>query len=251
MQRQGTSQEGSTTKVLKSSLSLTTRYNYSEQSGTTHQIQKSLSMPSCSKSTPLQQKPKNLCLWKPMTQELFQRLATLEIKGSRRFRPDELSYATNGFSPETVIGEGGNSMVYRAELDNGCAAAVKVMKKTKDSAEDLFREMEILSCLKHENVVQVIGYCYGKGVNAIVYNLLKGSLKQRLRCLRWSERMRVAIGVGKALKYLHSCSPPIIHRDVKSLNILLSDECQPQVSCNFVLFMIWKCFLVELGLGKK
>ncbi|KAE9448638.1 hypothetical protein C3L33_19468, partial [Rhododendron williamsianum] len=165
-----------------------------------------------------------------MTRELFQRLATLEIKGSRRFKPEELRSATNGFSPEMVIGEGGNSMVYRAKLDSGCAAAVKVMKSTESSAEDLFREMEILSCLKHESVVQVIGYCYGKEVNAIVYNLLKGNLKQRLRCLQWSERMRVAIGVGKALKYLHSFSPPIIHRDVKSSNILLSDDCQPQLS---------------------
>ncbi|KAI8553961.1 hypothetical protein RHMOL_Rhmol05G0057800 [Rhododendron molle] len=230
LQRQGTSQQGSTTKVLKSSLSSTPTYNSSEQSGTTHQIQKPRSMPSCSKSTPFQQKPENLSLRKPMTRELFQRLATLEIQGSRRFKPEELSCATNGFSPEMVVGEGGNSMVYRAELDRGCAAAVKVMKNTENSAEDLFREMEILSCLKHESVVQVIGYCYGKEVNAIVYNLLKGSLKERLRSLQWSERMRVAIGVGKALKYLHSFSPPIIHRDVKSSNILLSDDCQPQLS---------------------
>lgn len=175
MQGQGTSQEGSKTKVLKSSLSLTPTYNSSEQSGTTRQIQKSRSMPSCSKSTPLQQKPENLSLRKPITQELFQRLAKLEIKGSRRFKPEELSCATNDFSPEMVIGEGGNSMVYRAELDSGCAAAVKVMKNTQNSAEDFFREMDILSCLKHESVVQVIGYCYGKEVNAIVYNLLKGS----------------------------------------------------------------------------
>ncbi|CAL5328856.1 unnamed protein product [Camellia sinensis] len=64
----------------------------------------------------------------------------------------------------------------------------------------------------------------------IVYNLLKENLNQRLKQLRWSERVKIAIGVAKALEYLHSRSPPIIHRDVKSSNILLSENCQPHLS---------------------
>ncbi|PSS12133.1 Receptor-like serine/threonine-protein kinase [Actinidia chinensis var. chinensis] len=240
MQRQGTSQEGSPIKFLKSSLSLVSKSSSYKQLGTSHQIKKSLTMPSSSKSTPLQQTEnftrnshrKALQLPISITHKLFQRLAILEIKGcGRRFTSEELSHATSDFNPEMMIGEGGNSKVYQATLEEGFSVAVKVLKNTDSSAEDLFREVETLSNLKHENVVALIGYCYdSKGMYAIVYNLLEGSLKQKLKQLRWSERMRIAIGVGKALEYIHSLSPPIIHRDVKSSNILLSENCQPQLS---------------------
>ncbi|XAR72660.1 Non-specific serine/threonine protein kinase [Bertholletia excelsa] len=240
VQRQGTSQEGSVTpvRVLRSSLSSISQYNNgSDQSDTSRpQIQKSLTMPSSSNLSSYQLKPQStrkqdLVVPNLMTQKLFQGLAMLEIKGSgRRFTSEELSSATNGFSQDMVIGEGRNSRVYLAELEDGRAAAVKVLKDTESSLDDLFSEVETLSGLKHENVVQLFGYCYGKGMNAIVYNFLNGSLKQRLGRMKWRERMRVAIGVAKALEYLHSRSPPVIHRDVKSSNILLSDNCHPQLS---------------------
>ncbi|CAH2050118.1 unnamed protein product, partial [Thlaspi arvense] len=239
VQRQGTSQEGSVTpvRVLRSSLSSISQYNNrSDQSDPPRpQIQKSLTMPSSSSSSSSQLEPQStrkqgLVVPNLMSQKLFQRPAMLEIKGSgRRFTSEELSSATNGFSQDMVIGEGGNSRVYLAELEDGRAAAVKVLRDTESSVDDLFREVETLSGLKHKNVVQLFGYCYGKGMNAIVYNLLNGSLKQRLGRMKWRERMRVAIGVAKALEYLHSRSPPVIHRDVKSSNILLSDNCHPQI----------------------
>lgn len=84
--------------------------------------------------------------------------------------------------------------------------------------------------MKHENIVRLFGYCYTNEIRAVVYNLLKESLKQNLKHLRWDERVGVAIGVAKALDYLHSCSPPVIHRDVKSSSILLSDDHQPHLS---------------------
>ncbi|XP_028061357.1 probable serine/threonine-protein kinase PBL21 [Camellia sinensis] len=239
MQRQGTSQEGSTRKALKSSLSSALNHSNSQHSTTPGQIQKSLTMPSSSKPSPLKQVEisrrrslkKALQLPDLMTHKLFQRLAILEIKGSgRRFTSEELCYATNNFSPEMVIGEGENSKVYLGRLDDGQPAAVKVLKNKDSSTEDLFCEVETSSCLKHENIVQLIGYCYSNGMHAIVYNLLKENVNQRLKQLRWSERVKIAIGVAKALEYLHSRSPPIIHRDVKSSNILLSENCQPQLS---------------------
>uniref|UniRef100_A0A5B7B7J0 Putative serine/threonine-protein kinase CDL1-like isoform X1 n=1 Tax=Davidia involucrata TaxID=16924 RepID=A0A5B7B7J0_DAVIN len=237
VQRPGTSQQGSTNKVLQSSLSAVSKFPNREQSGLT--MRKSLTMPSSSTSSSSSlrlrqtENMRQQSVRKPllMTQKMFQKLDTLETKGSgRHFTSEELNCATNNFSTEMVIGEGGNSKVYRANIEDGQAAAVKVLKITPSSAEDLFREVELLSGLKHDNIIQLIGYCYSKELHAVVYNLLKGSLRQKLDQLKWSERMMIAIGAAKALDYLHSCSPPIIHRDVKSSNILLSHNCQPQLS---------------------
>ncbi|KAI8021703.1 Proline-rich receptor-like protein kinase PERK8 [Camellia lanceoleosa] len=233
MQRQGSSQEGSASRVLQYSQSCVSNYRNLEQLGTTRQIQKSLTMPSSSKSPSLQQAEnltrrshrKALQIPVCMTHKLFERLTQ-----RRRFTLEELSCATNDFRPEMVIREGENSKVYQAKLDNGQLVAVKVLKNTESSAEDLFHEVEILCSLEHENIVPLIGYCYCEEIHAIIYYLLKESLNQRLKSLRWNERMRIAIGVAKALNYLHSRSPPIIHRDVKSSNILLSDNSQPQLS---------------------
>ncbi|KAM7479491.1 hypothetical protein LguiA_027704 [Lonicera macranthoides] len=239
LQCPGTSQQGSASKVLQSSQSVLSRYSSYDQPQTGPQMQKSLSMPSTSTlSSVLQTEKMNQSSFKKtlqlpdsVSQKLFQRLATLEVKGSGTFFSSErLKRATNDFSPEFLIGEGGHSNVYQALLENGQAVAVKVFKNTESSEDDLFREVEILSGLEHGNIIQLIGYCCGKEMYAIVYNLEKGSLKQKLKQLTWSERMRVAIGVAKALDYIHSCSPPIIHRDVKSSNILLSDNCEPQLS---------------------
>ncbi|XP_059314452.1 protein kinase STUNTED-like [Lycium ferocissimum] len=232
LQRPGTSQEGTPIKVFQST-------ECSTQSGNKCQIQKSLSMP-CSSTTTSSQPSrnatfprikKNLKLNNAAPKNLFQRLACLEVMDcARRFTLDELKCATDNFSPNLLTGEGGHSRVYRANLENGQLAAVKVLKETQYSEDDLFREVEILSNLKHENVMQLVGYCYSKDMRAIVYNLLKDSLKQRLKQLNWNTRMQVAIGVARGLEYLHSQAPPIIHRDVKSSNILLSDDFHPQLS---------------------
>ncbi|KAK9944293.1 hypothetical protein M0R45_009866 [Rubus argutus] len=125
---------------------------------------------------------------------------TSEAEGSsRHFASQELRYATNNFSSEMVIGEGGHSKVYRATLEDGRAAAVKVLKTTHHSVRDLFREVDFLSSMNHKNIVQIIGFCDSGEMLAIVYDLLQGSLRKNLRQLNWSERMKVAIGVAKAL----------------------------------------------------
>ncbi|KAL1811630.1 hypothetical protein ACET3Z_021695 [Daucus carota] len=232
----GTSQQGSssTNKVLRSSLS-TPNSNISDQSARkVHLVKKSVSMPvsSASPSNIRTEISANGDTQPLMTPKQFQRLATLDIKGSgRRFSSEQLKHATNNFAHGNLIGEGGHSMVYRAKLENDRVVAVKVLKTMKKSSEDFFfREVEILSSLNHENIVQLIGYCYSQDMKAVVCNLLDCSLKQRLKQLEWNDRLRIAIHVANALDYLHSFSPPIIHRDVKSSNILLSDDGQPQLS---------------------
>ncbi|PIA32891.1 hypothetical protein AQUCO_04300076v1 [Aquilegia coerulea] len=164
-------------------------------------------------------------------QKNFQKLAGLEIKGaSRRFTPQDLESATKKFSPQMVISECRYNKVYKANLGSGQTAAVKVLQITEWSGEDLLQEIEILSGLNHENIVKLIGYCYSLDMHAVVYNQLHKNLKQKLTQLGWSERIRVAVGIAKALEYLHhSCSPPIIHRDVRSSNILLPCHCEAQL----------------------
>ncbi|KAK8636312.1 hypothetical protein V6N13_005016 [Hibiscus sabdariffa] len=203
-----------------------------------NQFKKSFTMPSSSASSSSstwqtgggggQQNPKK----NVTTTRRFHRMAFQEtVQPCRRFTLKELSIATDNFSPTMVIGKGGNATVYRANLEDGQAAAVEVLKTMSWSTKDLLREVETLSSIKHENIVEMIGYCDGKELHAIVYNLVNGSLKQCLKQLKWAERMTIAIGVAKALDYLHHCcEPPIIHRNVKPSKILLSDSCQPQLS---------------------
>ncbi|CAI9765426.1 unnamed protein product [Fraxinus pennsylvanica] len=232
-------QEGSSIKVLRPSVSSLSGSKSCDQPGTKPLFQKSSSMPcSSTSSKPQQNESRNWPIMKEnlqgydvATPELFQRLATLQVKGyTRRYTFDELKCATQNFSPDMLIGEGGHSQVYRAVFNNDQAVAVKVLKSSRLSEEDLFREVEISSGLSHENMIHLLGYCYSKDIRAIVYNLLSSSLKQRLKYLTWKERMQVAVGVARALEYLHSFYPPIIHRDVKSSNILLSEDCKPQLS---------------------
>ncbi|TXG64956.1 hypothetical protein EZV62_011950 [Acer yangbiense] len=218
-QRQGTSQQGSTSVTLQKSLSVVPSSSISSSVVQDHDtglytVKKAVQVPDF------------------LAQKLFQRLALIGADGSSRcFTPQELSHVTNNYSPELLIGQGGNSNVYRANLEDGQVVAVKVLKATHWSEEDVLREVQLLSSMKHHNIVGIIGYCYSKEVQAVVYYLLNGSLKRYLRQLKWSERMDVAIGVAKALEYLHHCcDPPIVHRDVKSSNILLSENCQPQLS---------------------
>ncbi|XP_015893215.4 protein kinase STUNTED [Ziziphus jujuba] len=238
---QGTSQQGGSKRaVLQSSFS-SSCYNRVPQSVHNSRLQKSLTVPYSSTSSSIQQTNKPVLFGASKTaqvpnlmmkQKLSKRLALLESEGSsRHFTMEEIRWATNNFSPVVLIGEGGHSNVYRAVFEDGKAAAVKVLKTSYHAVEDLLREVDLLSSIKHENIVEVIGYCNSREMQAIVYNLLRGSLRQNLRHLKWRERMRVAIGVAKALDYLHhSCNPPVVHRDVKSSNILLSDSFQPQLS---------------------
>ncbi|XP_043708489.1 receptor-like cytosolic serine/threonine-protein kinase RBK1 [Telopea speciosissima] len=238
VRKPGTSQEGSTSPIPQTQ-SLKTHTSPATWLEPGHKSPKQEAKQSSSKATLLRhadmvvQNSKNK-LQSPATMGHFhlQRIAILEAKGACKwFTPDELRTVTKEFRPQMVIGEGGHGKLYRAQLADDKAAAVKVLNIKHGSGEKLLREVEILSELNHEHIIRLIGYCYCKDMHSIVYNLLQGSLKQKLKQLTWSERVKVAVGLAKALEYLHhSCSPPIIHRDVNSSNILLSHHCQPQLS---------------------
>ncbi|ESQ50847.1 hypothetical protein EUTSA_v10022595mg [Eutrema salsugineum] len=155
---------------------------------------------------------------------------------NRWFSYDVLKTATSDFSSENLIGKGGCNEVYKGVLEAGKAVAVKILKSSfKEAVKDFVQEVSIISSLTHQNISPLIGVCVHYNDLISVYNLSsRGSLEETLQgkhVLRWEERFKIAIGLGEALDYLHNqCSNPVIHRDVKSSNVLLSDEFEPQLS---------------------
>ncbi|XP_048331122.2 protein kinase STUNTED-like isoform X2 [Ziziphus jujuba] len=165
-------------------------------------------------------------------------LVRTNSSGCTRFSYAELKIATNQFSPDNLIGEGGCSSVYRGCFPSGKSIAVKILKPYKEAWNDFSLEVEILSSITHRHITPLVGLC-AEDIHLIsVYDLYpKGSLEENLhgRCgsskLPWKVRFKVAVSVAEALNYLHNDGPrPVIHRDIKSSNILLTDELQPQLS---------------------
>uniref|UniRef100_A0A1J3EGL1 Putative receptor-like serine/threonine-protein kinase n=1 Tax=Noccaea caerulescens TaxID=107243 RepID=A0A1J3EGL1_NOCCA len=162
---------------------------------------------------------------------------------NRWFSYDVLKAATSDFSSENLIGKGGCNEVYKGFLEDGKAVAVKILKSSvKEAVKDFVHEVSIISSLSHQNISPLIGVSVRNNDLISVYNLSsRGSLEETLQgkhILGWEERFKIAIGLGEALDYLHNqCSNPVIHRDVKSSNVLLSDDFEPQLS-DFGLSML-------------
>ncbi|KAJ4839362.1 hypothetical protein Tsubulata_043159 [Turnera subulata] len=157
----------------------------------------------------------------------------------RLFTYEELVTATNDFDSDNVVGKGGTSIVYKGCLPDGKELAVKVLKPSEDVLKQFVSEIEIITTLHHKNIISLLGFCFDCGKLLLVYDFLsRGSLeenlhgnKKNLKAFGWRERYKVAVGVGEALCYLHNgCEQPVIHMDVKSSNILLSDDFEPQLS---------------------
>ncbi|RLN18505.1 putative proline-rich receptor-like protein kinase PERK11 [Panicum miliaceum] len=156
----------------------------------------------------------------------------------RWFRYEELYDSTNHFSAENLIGNGGNSRVYRGSLACGKQVAIKLSKASTEASKDFLREVDIITKLQHQRILPLIGVCV-EGPNLIsVYRYLpRGSLEDNLHgekskpALSWENRYKAALGIAEALSYVHSGGPrPVIHRDVKSSNILLTEEFEPQAT---------------------
>ncbi|KAJ6731090.1 PROTEIN WITH ADENINE NUCLEOTIDE ALPHA HYDROLASES-LIKE DOMAIN putative-RELATED [Salix viminalis] len=160
------------------------------------------------------------------------------MSGCKRFGYEELKRATRQFSSENFVGEGGCSNVYKGYLPGGKQVAVKILKQYKEAWSDFSLEIDIMSSLKHKHITPLIGICVEDNHLILVYDFLsQGSLEERLQgkrrksVLPWKLRFKVAIAIAEALNHLHNdCSRPVIHRDVKSSNILLSKDFQPQLS---------------------
>ncbi|KAD3641957.1 hypothetical protein E3N88_31181 [Mikania micrantha] len=152
----------------------------------------------------------------------------------------DLEQATHRFSNENVIGEGGYGVVYKGSLINGTEVAVKKLLNNLGQAEKEFRvEVEAIGHVRHKNLVRLLGYCMEGTQRMLVYEYVdNGNLEQWLHgdtqecgVLTWEARMKVLLGIAKALAYLHEAiEPKVVHRDIKSSNILIDHDFNGKLS---------------------
>ncbi|KAK1423177.1 hypothetical protein QVD17_18472 [Tagetes erecta] len=154
-----------------------------------------------------------------------------------KFTYEDLIEATNGFSPQNLLGSGGFGYVYKGLLADGTQVAVKELKIGGGQGEREFSaEVEIISRIHHRHLVSLVGYCISENKRLLVYeyvpnNTLYYHLHVSEQVLDWPTRVRVASGAARGIAYLHEdCHPRIIHRDIKSSNILLDIKFEARVS---------------------
>lgn len=185
----------------------------------------------------------------PQNSFLFRR-RTKALHGTIiQFSYSELENATNRFSDTNLVGVGGSSHVYCGNLRDGRTVAVKRMKtEGGPDAEHVFlSEIKLIARLHHCHLVPLLGYCLERqGKNAerlLVFEYIpNGNLRECLdgdlgQCLDWNTRVSIALGAARGLEYLHDAAAPrILHRDVKSTNILLDEN--------------WRAKITDLGMAK-
>jgi|UniRef100_A0A2N9G9K4 Leucine-rich repeat (LRR) protein len=152
----------------------------------------------------------------------------------------EILKATDNFSQANIIGCGGFGLVYKAILANGNKLAVKKLSGDMGLMEREFKaEVEALSTAQHQNLVSLQGYCMHEGSRLLMYTYMEnGSLDYWLHekadgssKLDWRTRLQIAQGASCGVAYMHRiCEPHIVHRDIKSSNILLNDNFEAHVA---------------------
>ncbi|KAJ1378073.1 Serine/threonine-protein kinase, active site [Sesbania bispinosa] len=171
------------------------------------------------------------------------RESVLPNAGAKWFHISELEKATNKFAQKNVIGQGGDGIVYKGTLSDGTVVAVKEMLDLETKGDEEFcYEVEIISKIKHRNLVALRGCCVSsdnlKGKRRfLVYDFMpNGSLSYQLSLtganrLTWPQRKNIILDVAKGLAYLHyEIKPPIYHRDIKATNILLDSKMKAKVA---------------------
>ncbi|KAK4845955.1 hypothetical protein QYF36_011137 [Acer negundo] len=161
-----------------------------------------------------------------------------QLKGARCFSFEELNKYTNHFSDTNNVGSGGYGKVYRATLPSGQLIAIKrAQQGSMQGAVEFKTEIELLSRVHHKNLVTLLGFCFERGEQMLIYEYIpNGCLRDSLSGksgirLEWVRRLKIALGAARGLSYLHELAdPPIIHRDVKSTNILLDERLNAKVA---------------------
>nr|XP_009392086.1 PREDICTED: putative wall-associated receptor kinase-like 16 [Musa acuminata subsp. malaccensis] len=169
---------------------------------------------------------------------LYEEIRSKQIDTIKIYTKEDLKKATDNFDKSRELGRGGHGTVYKGNLDDGRVVAIKRSKVvTEDQSEEFIREMIILSQINHKNIVKLLGCCLEVEIPMLVYEFIpNGTLFEFIhsndgKLIPLTTRLRIATESAEALAYLHSsASPPILHGDVKSLNILLDHNYVSKVS---------------------
>ncbi|KAK9287574.1 hypothetical protein L1049_015995 [Liquidambar formosana] len=161
-----------------------------------------------------------------------------QLKGARCFSFEVLNKCTDKFSEASELGSGGYGKVYKGTLSTGELVAIKRAQQGSTQGGLEFKtEIELLSRVHHKNVVSLLGFCFDQGEQMLVYEYVpNGTLKDSLSGksgirMDWTRRLKVSLGTARGLSYLHElANPPIIHRDIKSNNILLDERLNAKVA---------------------
>ncbi|XP_072968698.1 calcium/calmodulin-regulated receptor-like kinase 1 [Typha angustifolia] len=164
------------------------------------------------------------------------RTNVVSVSGIPKYSYKDLQKATGNFT--TLIGQGAFGTVYKAQMSTGETVAVKVLDTSSKQGEKEFQtEVLLLGRLHHRNLVNLVGYCAEKGKHMLIYvYMTNGSLASHLygenhEPLSWGLRINIALDVARGLEYLHDGAvPPVVHRDIKSANILLDRSMRARVA---------------------
>jgi len=159
---------------------------------------------------------------------------------------DEVKEKTDNFGSKSLIGEGSYGRVYYATLNDGKAVALKKLDVAPEAETntEFLNQVSMVSRLKHENLIQLVGYCVDENLRVLAYEFATmGSLHDILHgrkgvqgaqpgpTLDWLTRVKIAVEAARGLEYLHEkVQPPVIHRDIRSSNVLLFEDYQAKVA---------------------
>ncbi|XP_074270061.1 cysteine-rich receptor-like protein kinase 6 [Silene latifolia] len=185
-----------------------------------------------------------ICLLKIKARKLD--VSTHAETTNQDFIADSLQYdfatllnATNNFSDENKLGEGGFGGVYKGTLSNGQLIAVKRLSASSSQGIQEFKtEVLVVAKLQHRNLVRLLGFCYTEQEKLLVYEYVRNKSldnfifeQENRQLLDWERRYNIIKGIARGLLYLHHDSQlRIIHRDLKASNILLDDDLNPKIS---------------------